>query len=178
MNSPIHENTHDNFGRSEFIDDKISVNRTLITERASEWRDILSTAMCDFEKFLKSTEIYGDEYSIIITHSEGFGEEDYKSSVTDSECVIYAFDSESARRATVVFENESVTVFPDEDEPYAPELEKNDRIAKEIGYFAEIISRGEMNTVNPASSASESIKLSELVRESAEKNGEIIRRKT
>jgi hypothetical protein len=35
-----------------------------------------------------------------------------------------------------------------------------------------------MNTVNPASSAAESIKLSELVRESAEKNGEIIRRKT
>ena len=81
-------------------------------------------------------------------------------------------------RATVVLENESVTVFPDEGEPYAPELEKNDRIAKEIGYFAEIISRGEMNTVNPASSASESIKLSELVRESTEKNGEIIRRKT
>ena len=108
LNSPMHESAPDNFGRTELADGEISVNGTRITECASEWRDVLSTALCDFERFLNSAEIYGDNYSIKITRIEGFGEEDYKISVTDSECVIYASDSEGARRAVYYLEEEMI----------------------------------------------------------------------
>lgn len=80
-------------------------------------------------------------------------------------------------KASVIFENGKVTVFPDEGEPYSPTLEAKDRIAEEISYFADVILNGKENTVNSALSAAESIKLSELIAESADKNGEIIRRK-
>ena len=77
-------------------------------------------------------------------------------------------------RASVVFETDKVTVYPDEDVPYFVDLDEKDRIAEEIAYFASILLTGSENTVNPAESASKSIRIAELVTESADNGGEKI----
>ena len=70
-------------------------------------------------------------------------------------------------RATVLFETDRVTVYPDSGEPYEPALDATDRITAELSYFASVV-RGETeNKNNPPESAALSIALAEAVRESA-----------
>lgn len=74
-------------------------------------------------------------------------------------------------RATVLFETDHVTVYPDDGEPYAPSIPDADRVTSEIGYFADVILGKAENTQNPPESAALSIKLAEAVRDSAASGG-------
>ena len=76
-------------------------------------------------------------------------------------------------KASVCYDGDRVTVYPDGGEPYEPRLPSVDRIAEEIRYFSEVISEGKENDRNPADSAARSIRLAELIRESAASGGEI-----
>ena len=77
-------------------------------------------------------------------------------------------------RATVYFDFERVTVFPNGGEPYAPEIMEADAYTEEIRRFIELISGGSAEDASSAESAHTSIRLIETVAMSAEKNGEYI----
>lgn len=78
-------------------------------------------------------------------------------------------------KATLVKSADGIlTVFPEEGEPFVPELEKLDMYAGEIEYFVNTILNGIPNTVNPPQSAAQSVRVIEALRESAALGGEKI----
>ena len=78
--------------------------------------------------------------------------------------------------ATVVFELGEVTVYPEKGEIYKPEIKKTNHMAEEIRMFAgTILDESIVNTANPPESARETVKLIEKLRESAARNGEIVK---
>ena len=78
--------------------------------------------------------------------------------------------------ASVILEGGKVTVYPEKGEVYSPELPKTDHMAEEIRMFAgTILDDSIVNTANPPESARETVKLVEKLRESAARNGEIVK---
>lgn len=78
-------------------------------------------------------------------------------------------------KAEVILEGSKVTVYPDEGEAYEAELAKADRMAEEIKFLAMSILEGAENTKNPPESAMLTVKLVELLRESADNNGKVVK---
>ena len=76
-------------------------------------------------------------------------------------------------RATVLFDTDRITVYPDSGEAYEPVVKYADRIAAEIAYFADVIRGKAVNTQNPPTSTALSIKLAETVRESTLDGGRV-----
>ncbi len=76
-------------------------------------------------------------------------------------------------KATVIYENGAVTVYPEdiEAEHYKPELTGYDGYTEEISYFCDVVEGKIQNTRNPASSAAKTIRLVEAMRRSADMNG-------
>ena len=75
-------------------------------------------------------------------------------------------------KASVIYENGAVTVYPEEGEKFEPQLNGHDGYTEEISYFCDVISGKVVNTRNPASSAAQTIKLIEMMKLSANKRGE------
>ena len=75
--------------------------------------------------------------------------------------------------ATVVFDGTAITVYPDDGEPYSPELADKDRITEEIRYFCECI-RTSDNPENAPEDSAASIRLALAANESAGRGGERI----
>lgn len=74
-------------------------------------------------------------------------------------------------KASIVFENNIVTVFENDGTAYHPELAGTDGITNEISYFVEIIKSNRKNILNPAESAATTVKLIETMKRSAAMNG-------
>ncbi len=136
LNSPLHECAPKSFGRSTAEPTEVSVKGAYIAECVKEWRDVILTAIDDFEKFLRSADVFGSVYPIKTVYSEGFSKESYKISVSDTECIIYASDSEGARRAIYYLEEEMIK----REGAFLPrgEIVRNCRITKRItrGFFS------------------------------------------
>lgn len=78
-------------------------------------------------------------------------------------------------RANVIITGDNVEVFPDGADPFTPELEKADRMAEEIRKTAKLsVDPAETNEANPPESARNTIRLIELLRESAAQNGAVL----
>lgn len=92
-------------------------------------------------------------------------------------CRFYWGFNAGFEKASIICDNGKVTVYPDEGEAFTPEIAKKDHMAGEIRYFVSTILDGAENTVNTPESACEDVKIIEKLRESAEKNGEIIKLK-
>lgn len=75
-------------------------------------------------------------------------------------------------KASVIYENGKVTVYPEDEEQFCPELEGYDGYTAEISYFCDIIQGKTQNTRNPACSAAKTVRLIETMRLSADKHGE------
>ena len=97
-----------NFGRRIAETGEISARGAYIAECYHEWRDLLLTAIDDYEKFLKAANIYGNRFPIRILFSEGYDEGSYKISVDECQCIICSSTSEGARRAIYYLEEEMV----------------------------------------------------------------------
>lgn len=108
LSQPLHEFTPKRFDRTEAEAGEVFVAGAYVSECHSPWRDILMTATDDLERFLRSADIYGDRYPIRISYAEGYDEEDYMISVSETECVICATDPEGARRAVYHVEEEMI----------------------------------------------------------------------
>ena len=108
LNSPIHEKAPENFKRKIPRADEVVITRAYIADCPLEWRDIIFTATEDFEKFLRVCGAYGRSYPIKISYALGYGEGDFKISVSSNECVIYASEPEGARRAIYYVEEEMI----------------------------------------------------------------------
>lgn len=76
--------------------------------------------------------------------------------------------------AGVVLDGGKVTVYPDEGTPYEPELPSYDRIAAEISFLADIITKGRENLTNTPESAMKTVELVETLCRSADRGGELI----
>ena len=77
-------------------------------------------------------------------------------------------------KASIIYKGEAVMVYPDDGEPYEAKVISVDRTVGEISYLADVILKGNANTVNSGEVASGSIKLCELITKSAEQDGEKI----
>ena len=78
-------------------------------------------------------------------------------------------------QAEVILDSQGLTVYPNEGEPYAPELSGKNRMAEEIRLLATIIADPTVkNEANPPESACKTVRLIEALRESAAQNGAII----
>ena len=77
-------------------------------------------------------------------------------------------------KATVVFNNGEVTVFPCEGEPWKPELSDESMYMKELEYFLSVVIPGGENTINTPESASQTVRLAEVLKQSAGQNGAIL----
>ena len=108
LSCPMHPYAPKNFGRTVADAGEISARDAYIAECYPEWRDIISTAIDDYEIFLKTANIYGDKFPIRVLFSEGYDDENYKISVSESECAIYSTTPEGARRAIYYLEEEMV----------------------------------------------------------------------
>ncbi|MBE6582450.1 MAG: hypothetical protein E7648_04205 [Ruminococcaceae bacterium] len=108
LNSPMHESKPENFTKTAPDVGEISVTGAYVAEVYGEWKEIIATATDDLTSFLSSSEMLGNKYPIKITCSDGFGDQDYKISVSENECSIYASDSEGARRAVYYLEEELI----------------------------------------------------------------------
>lgn len=75
-------------------------------------------------------------------------------------------------KATVILQGGVVTVYPEDGEPYTPEITRADRMAQEIKFLAMSILQDTENTRNPPESAMQTVKLVEALRESAARGGE------
>ena len=83
--------------------------------------------------------------------------------------VLYRVDFE---KASVVFEDGKVTVYPDRDPaPYTPKLEGWDGYTNEIAFFSDVVSGKITNERNPASSAAQTIRVIERMKASADAAG-------
>ena len=75
-------------------------------------------------------------------------------------------------KASVVFEDGKVTVYPDRDPaPYTPKLEGWDGYTNEIAFFSDVVSGKITNERNPASSAAQTIRVIERMKASADAAG-------
>ena len=108
LSSPMHLCAPKNFGRRIAETGEISARGAYIAECYHEWRDLLLTAIDDYEKFLKAANIYGNRFPIRILFSEGYDEGSYKISVDECQCIICSSTSEGARRAIYYLEEEMV----------------------------------------------------------------------
>ena len=108
LSSPMHSCAPKNFGRLVAETGETSARGAYIAECYHGWRDLLLTAIDDYEKFLKTANIYGDRFPIRILFSEGYDEGSYKISVDECQCTIYSSTSEGARRAIYYLEEEMV----------------------------------------------------------------------
>ncbi len=77
-------------------------------------------------------------------------------------------------RASVLFEQGSVTVYPEEGEPFRVAPGEFNGYAGEIAYFCDVICGKTENLKNPAVSAARTIRLVETMKESADHNGAMI----
>jgi predicted dehydrogenase len=78
-------------------------------------------------------------------------------------------------KASVVYENGTVTVYPDDDTvPFTPDLAGWNGYTNEIAFFCDVVSGKTENKRNPASSAAKTIRLIETMKQSADGRGEII----
>ena len=108
LSRPMHSCAPKNFGRTVADAGEISASGAYIAECYPKWSEIIGTAIDDYEIFLKTANIYGDKFPIRILFAYGYDEENYKISVSESECVIYSTTSEGARRAIYYLEEEMV----------------------------------------------------------------------
>ncbi len=77
--------------------------------------------------------------------------------------------------ATVIYDGKMLTVYPkDGTEPYRPQLEKTDGHTGELFYFCDVLLGLGENTRNPASGAARSVRLIEIMRESAAAAGAVM----
>ena len=78
--------------------------------------------------------------------------------------------------AQVICDSDGVKVMPDKGEAFKPELPSTNHMAEEIRFFTStILDETKINEKNPPESACMTVKLVEKLRDSAEKNGEIVR---
>ncbi len=78
-------------------------------------------------------------------------------------------------KATLISNSSSVTVYPkDGGESYMPPLEKINGYEGELAYFCDVIEKRTANVKNPAQSAARTLRLIELLRESADASGKIV----
>ena len=78
--------------------------------------------------------------------------------------------------SVVADQSGKIVIYPDEGEPYSPELPKTNYMAEEIRTFAKtILDENFKNVNNPPESARETVRLVERLRESAAKNGEVVK---
>ena len=75
-------------------------------------------------------------------------------------------------KASVIYENGAVTVYPEEGEVFKPELCGYDGYTEEISYFCDVVEGKTENTRNPAHSAANTVRLVETMKQSADLNGE------
>ena len=108
LSRPVHERAPKHFERTVAEAGEISVRGAYIAECYPEWSDVISTAINDYETFLKVANVYGNKFPIRILFFEGYGEEDYKISVDECQCIIYSTTPEGARRAIYYLEEEMV----------------------------------------------------------------------
>ena len=92
-------------------------------------------------------------------------------------CRFYWGFNAGFEEASIICDNGKVTVYPNDGEAYEAEIAPKDHMAEEIRYFVSTILGGEKNTVNTPESAMADVKLIEKLRESADKNGEIVKLK-
>ncbi len=79
-------------------------------------------------------------------------------------------------KASVVLDGSKIKVYPDEGEPYVPEIPNKGMYTEEIRYFATmLLDKSIVNTINPPESACKTVALIEKMRESAAKNGENVK---
>lgn len=115
---------------------------------------------------VNNTRLYYKDLMVVLNGSWG-------ESGTSKFCMNYRVRFE---KASVVFENGKVTVYPEKGEVYSPELPKTDRMAEEIRMFTRTIRDDSLkNESNPPESARDTVRLVEKLRESAALNGEIIK---
>ena len=75
-------------------------------------------------------------------------------------------------KATLIYESGKVTVYPNDDTaPYSPELGDWNGYTNEIAYFCDVVNGTVENTRNPSSSAANTIRLIELMKQSADESG-------
>ena len=74
-------------------------------------------------------------------------------------------------QATVKLEGGKVTVYPESDSPYTPELPEANRMTEQLRTFATAVLEGGGNTKNPPESAMLTVRLVEKLRESADRGG-------
>lgn len=108
LNRPMHDSAPKSFARVVPDVGEVSVKGIYIAECPQAWHDAILTATDDFEKFLRLVHAFGSNYPVKIISAEEYGEENYKISISDIECVIYASDSEGARRAIYYLEEEMI----------------------------------------------------------------------
>ncbi len=77
-------------------------------------------------------------------------------------------------KAILEWKDGKLTVYPEEGEKFTVELPVVNGYGAEVAYFAEYIKNGGDCSKNDPVSAARSIKLAEALRESADKNGEIV----
>ena len=75
-------------------------------------------------------------------------------------------------KASVLYEGGKVTVYPEIGDAFQPELTGYDGYAGEISYFCDVIEGKIKNEKNPASSAANTVKLIEAMKQSADRGGE------
>ncbi len=68
---------------------------------------------------------------------------------------------------SVVCEDGAVTLIPNGGEPVAVTLPDSDGVTEELRHFLSVVINGAENTVNPPESSMESVRLIEIIRESA-----------
>ena len=74
-----------------------------------------------------------------------------------------------------MYKDWTLKVYPkDGSEPFSPDIRKIDGYMGEIEYFCEVVSGSTKNTRNPAESAATTLKLIEVLIQSADKGGEIL----
>lgn len=74
-------------------------------------------------------------------------------------------------KASIIFENNEVTVFEKNGITYKPELSELDGITNEIAYFVDVIKNNKINTESTAESAATTVKLVETMKKSADRHG-------
>ena len=77
--------------------------------------------------------------------------------------------------AEVVLADGKITVYPDEGQPYEPELKDDERIAAEIRFFADTFTKNTPNLTNTPESAMQTVALVEKLCYSADHGGEIVK---
>ena len=78
-------------------------------------------------------------------------------------------------QASVVLNNEGLTVYPNSGKPYHPDIPRANRMAEEIRKLASMVrDRSQTNEANPPESAWQTVRLIERLRESADQGGKRI----